>query len=86
MIVPTAPAKSSNFTLSYKGKSHKFGFPLVIRPSFYPWWNRCCICSPRGTSGNFFITGLEALAIRLIDKALIGWKRLVELLRDKMIL
>ena len=71
-----------------KGKeiAQRFGFPLVIRPSFTLGGTGASIVFEEDKFNDLLTRGLESSPIHevLIDKALMGWKEYeLELLRDK---
>ena len=43
--IPVAPADTATSFLKGKEIAQKFGFPLVIRPSFYAWGYGCFFCT-----------------------------------------
>ncbi|MBT6161783.1 MAG: carbamoyl-phosphate synthase large subunit, partial [Flavobacteriaceae bacterium] len=66
--------------------AQKFGFPLVIRPSFTLGGSGASFVHTEADFDALLTRGLEASPIHevLIDKALVGWKEYeLELLRDK---
>ena len=84
--IPVAPAERAASFLSGKEISQKFGFPLVIRPSFTLGGTGASIVYEEEKFNELLTRGLESSPIHevLIDKALIGWKEYeLELLRDK---
>ncbi|MBW3519435.1 carbamoyl-phosphate synthase large subunit [Flavobacterium sp. NKUCC04_CG] len=84
--VPTAPAQTATSFLEGKEIAQKFGFPLVIRPSFTLGGTGAAFVHKAEDFDDLLTRGLEASPIHevLIDKALLGWKEYeLELLRDK---
>ena len=84
--VPTAPAETATSFLKGKEIAQKFGFPLVIRPSFTLGGTGAAFVHNKEEFDEKLTYGLEMSPIHevLIDKALIGWKEYeLELLRDK---
>ncbi len=84
--IPVAPAERATSFLSGKEIAQKFGFPLVIRPSFTLGGTGASIVYEEEEFNELLTRGLESSPIHevLIDKALIGWKEYeLELLRDK---
>ena len=84
--IPVAPAESASSFLKGKEIAQKFGFPLVIRPSFTLGGTGASIVFEEEKFNDLLTRGLESSPIHevLIDKALIGWKEYeLELLRDK---
>ncbi len=84
--IPVAPAESASSFLKGKEIAQRFGFPLVIRPSFTLGGTGASIVFEQDKFNNLLTRGLESSPIHevLIDKALIGWKEYeLELLRDK---
>ena len=84
--IPVAPAETANSFLKGKEIAQKFGFPLVIRPSFTLGGTGASFVHHADEFEELLTRGLEASPIHevLIDKALIGWKEYeLELLRDK---
>ena len=84
--VPVAPAEIATSFLKGKEIAQKFGFPLVIRPSFTLGGNGAAFVYTAEEFDELLTRGLEASPIHevLIDKALVGWKEYeLELLRDK---
>ena len=84
--IPVAPAERAASFLSGKEIAQKFGFPLVIRPSFTLGGTGASIVYEEENFNELLTRGLESSPIHevLIDKALIGWKEYeLELLRDK---
>lgn len=84
--VPVAPAETATSFLEGKEIAQKFGFPLVIRPSFTLGGSGAAFVHKEEDFDNLLTYGLEASPIHevLIDKALLGWKEYeLELLRDK---
>lgn len=83
--IPVAPSETATSYLKGKEIAQKFGFPLVIRPSFTLGGTGASICYKREDFDELLTRGLEASPIHevLIDKALMGWKEYeLELLRD----
>ena len=83
--IPVAPAERAASFLSGKEIAQKFGFPLVIRPSFTLGGTGASIVYEEEEFNELLTRGLESSPIHevLIDKALIGWKEYeLELLRD----
>ena len=84
--IPVAPAESASSFLKGKEIAQRFGFPLVIRPSFTLGGTGASIVFEEDKFNDLLTRGLESSPIHevLIDKALIGWKEYeLELLRDK---
>jgi carbamoyl-phosphate synthase large subunit len=84
--IPAAPAETATSFLKGKEIAQKFGFPLVIRPSFTLGGTGASFVHHAGEFEELLTRGLEASPIHevLIDKALLGWKEYeLELLRDK---
>ena len=84
--IPVAPAESASSFLKGKEIAQKFGFPLVIRPSFTLGGTGASIVFEEDKFNDLLTRGLESSPIHevLIDKALMGWKEYeLELLRDK---
>ena len=84
--IPVAPAETANSFLRGKEIAQKFGFPLVIRPSFTLGGTGASFVHNADEFEELLTRGLEASPIHevLIDKALVGWKEYeLELLRDK---
>ncbi len=84
--IPVAPAETAASFLKGKEIAQKFGFPLVIRPSFTLGGTGASFVHHAGEFEELLTRGLEASPIHevLIDKALLGWKEYeLELLRDK---
>ena len=84
--IPVAPAETANSFLRGKEIAQKFGFPLVIRPSFTLGGTGASFVHTADEFEELLTRGLEASPIHevLIDKALVGWKEYeLELLRDK---
>jgi len=84
--IPVAPSESANSFLKGKEIAQKFGFPLVIRPSFTLGGTGASFVHKEEDFIELLTRGLEASPIHkvLIDKALLGWKEYeLELLRDK---
>ena len=83
--ISVAPAERATSFLSGKEIAQKFGFPLVIRPSFTLGGTGASIVYEKEEFNELLTRGLESSPIHevLIDKALIGWKEYeLELLRD----
>ena len=84
--IPVAPAETANSFLKGKEIAQKFGFPLVIRPSFTLGGTGASFVFKEEEFEELLTRGLEASPIHevIIDKALLGWKEYeLELLRDK---
>ena len=84
--IPVAPSETANSFLKGKEIAQKFGFPLVIRPSFTLGGTGASFVHREEDFHELLTRGLEASPIHevLIDKALLGWKEYeLELLRDK---
>ncbi len=84
--IPVAPAQTATSFLKGKEIAQKFGFPLVIRPSFTLGGTGASFVHKAEDFDELLTRGLEASPIHevLIDKALLGWKEYeLELLRDK---
>ncbi|MEK9603460.1 MAG: carbamoyl-phosphate synthase large subunit [Flavobacteriaceae bacterium] len=84
--IPVAPAETATSFLKGKEIAQKFGFPLVIRPSFTLGGTGASFVHHAEEFEELLTRGLEASPIHevLIDKALLGWKEYeLELLRDK---
>lgn len=84
--IPVAPAETATSFLKGQEIAQKFGFPLVIRPSFTLGGTGASFVHDEDEFGELLTRGLEASPIHevLIDKALLGWKEYeLELLRDK---
>jgi len=84
--IPVAPAETANSFLRGKEIAQKFGFPLVIRPSFTLGGTGASFVHNADEFEELLTRGLEASPIHevLIDKALVGWKEYeLKLLRDK---
>ena len=84
--IPVAPAETATSFLRGKEIAQKFGFPLVIRPSFTLGGTGASFVNNADEFEDLLTRGLEASPIHevLIDKALLGWKEYeLELLRDK---
>jgi carbamoyl-phosphate synthase large subunit len=84
--IPVAPAETATSFLKGKEIAQKFGFPLVIRPSFTLGGTGASFVHQPEEFEELLTRGLEASPIHevLIDKALLGWKEYeLELLRDK---
>lgn len=83
--VGVAPSETATSYLKGKEIAQKFGFPLVIRPSFTLGGTGASIVYKEEDFDKLLTVGLEASPIHevLIDKALLGWKEYeLELLRD----
>jgi len=83
--IPVAPSETANSMLKGKEIAQKFGFPLVIRPSFTLGGSGASFVHKEDDFSELLTRGLEASPIHevLIDKALVGWKEYeLELLRD----
>ena len=84
--IPVAEAETATSFLKGKEIAQKFGFPLVIRPSFTLGGTGASFVHTAEEFDELLTRGLEASPIHevLIDKALMGWKEYeLELLRDK---
>ena len=84
--IPMAPSETAMSFLKGKEIAQRFGFPLVIRPSFTLGGTGASIVYKKEDFDMLLNRGLEASPIHevLIDKALLGWKEYeLELLRDK---
>ena len=84
--IPVAPSETATSFLKGKEIAQKFGFPLVIRPSFTLGGTGASFVHHADEFEELLTRGLEASPIHevLIDKALMGWKEYeLELLRDK---
>ena len=84
--IPVAPSETANSMLKGKEIAQKFGFPLVIRPSFTLGGSGASFVHKEEDFSELLTRGLEASPIHevLIDKALVGWKEYeLELLRDR---
>ena len=84
--IPVAPAETATSFLKGKEIIQKFGFPVVIRPSFTLGGTGAAFVHNADEFDELLTRGLEASPIHevLIDKALVGWKEYeLELLRDK---
>ena len=84
--IPVAPSKTATSFLKGKEIAQKFGFPLVIRPSFTLGGTGASFVHKEEDFSDLLTRGLESSPIHevLIDKALLGWKEYeLELLRDK---
>ena len=84
--IPVAPAESASSFLKGKEIAQRFGFPLVIRPSFTLGGTGASIVFEEDKFNDLLTRGLESSPIHevLIDRALIGWKEYeLELLRDR---
>ncbi|GAB4375076.1 MAG: carbamoyl-phosphate synthase large subunit [Salibacteraceae bacterium] len=80
-----APSGIARSFLEGKELAQKFGFPLVIRPSFTLGGSGASFVHRKEDFDKLLERGLHASPIHevLIDKALIGWKEFeLELLRD----
>jgi len=83
--IPYAPSGIARSFLDGKELAQKFGFPLVIRPSFTLGGTGASFVHVKEDFDKLLERGLHASPIHevLIDKALIGWKEFeLELLRD----
>ena len=83
--VGQAPSTVANSFLKGKEIAQKYGFPLVIRPSFTLGGFGASIVYKKEDFDDLLSRGLEASPIHevIIDKALLGWKEFeLELLRD----
>ena len=83
--IPVAPAETATSFLKGKEIAQKFGFPVVIRPSFTLGGTGASFVHKAEDFDELLTRGLEASPIHevLIDKALLGWKEYeLELLRD----
>ena len=83
--IPVAASETANSMLKGKEIAQKFGFPLVIRPSFTLGGSGASFVHKEEDFSELLTRGLEASPIHevLIDKALVGWKEYeLELLRD----
>ncbi|MCF6349305.1 MAG: carbamoyl-phosphate synthase large subunit [Flavobacteriaceae bacterium] len=81
-----APSTTATSFLKGKEIAQKYGFPLVIRPSFTLGGFGASIVYKKEEFDELLSRGLEASPIHevIIDKALLGWKEYeLELLRDK---
>jgi len=84
--IPVAPSETATSFLKGKEIIQKFGFPVVIRPSFTLGGTGAAFVHNADEFDELLTRGLEASPIHevLIDKALVGWKEYeLELLRDK---
>ena len=84
--IPMAPSETAISFLKGKEIAQRFGFPLVIRPSFTLGGTGASIVYKKEDFDMLLNRGLEASPIHevLIDKALLGWKEYeLELLRDR---
>ena len=84
--IPMAPSETATSFLKGKEIAQRFGFPLVIRPSFTLGGTGASIVYKKEDFDMLLNRGLEASPIHevLIDKALLEWKEYeLELLRDK---
>ena len=72
--IPVAPAETATSFLRGKEIAQKFGFPLVIRPSFTLGGTGASFVHHAGEFEELLTRGLEASPIHevLIDKALLG--------------
>lgn len=83
--IPYAPSAIARSFLGGKEVAQKFGFPLVIRPSFTLGGTGASFVHKAEDFDRLLERGLHASPIHevLIDKALFGWKEFeLELLRD----
>ncbi|MDP4843414.1 MAG: carbamoyl-phosphate synthase large subunit, partial [Salibacteraceae bacterium] len=83
--IPYAPSAIARSYLDGKEIAQKFGFPLVIRPSFTLGGTGASFVHRKEDFDKLLERGLHASPIHevLIDKALFGWKEFeLELLRD----
>lgn len=83
--IPYAPSAIARSYLDGKEIAQKFGFPLVIRPSFTLGGSGASFVHKKEDFDKLLERGLHASPIHevLIDKALFGWKEFeLELLRD----
>lgn len=83
--IPYAPSAIARSFLEGKEVAQKFGFPLVIRPSFTLGGTGASFVHKKEDFDKLLERGLHASPIHevLIDKALFGWKEFeLELLRD----
>ncbi|MBT6382957.1 MAG: carbamoyl-phosphate synthase large subunit [Flavobacteriales bacterium] len=83
--IPYAPSAIARSFLEGKEIAQKFGFPLVIRPSYTLGGTGASFVHHQEDFDKLLERGLHASPIHevLIDKALIGWKEFeLELLRD----
>jgi len=83
--VPYAPSAIARSFLDGKEIAQKFGFPLVIRPSYTLGGTGASFVHRQEDFDKLLERGLHASPIHevLIDKALFGWKEFeLELLRD----
>lgn len=84
--IPCAPSQIAKSFLEGKEAAQKFGFPLVIRPSFTLGGTGGSVVLEEKDFDESLNRGLHASPVHevLIDKALLGWKEYeLELLRDK---
>lgn len=84
--IPCAPAQIAKSFLEGKEVAQKFGFPLVIRPSFTLGGTGGAVVLEEKDFDDALNRGLHSSPVHevLIDKALLGWKEYeLELLRDK---
>jgi carbamoyl-phosphate synthase large subunit len=74
--IPVAPAKTANSFLKGKEIAQKFGFPLVIRPSFTLGGTGASFVKKDKDFDELLTRGLDASPIHevLSAKALVGWK------------
>ena len=74
--IPMAPSETATSFLKGKEIAQRFGFPLVIRPSFTLGGTGASIVYKKEDFDMLLNRGLEASPIHevLIDKALLGWK------------
>jgi carbamoyl-phosphate synthase large subunit len=83
--IPYAPSAIARSFLDGKEIAQRFGFPLVIRPSFTLGGSGASFVHKAEDFDRLLERGLHASPIHevLIDKALFGWKEFeLELLRD----
>ncbi len=83
--IPYAPSAIARSFLDGKEVAQKFGFPLVIRPSYTLGGTGASFVHRKEDFDKLLERGLHASPIHevLIDKALFGWKEFeLELLRD----
>lgn len=83
--IPMAPSKIAKSFLEGKNIAQKFGFPLVIRPSFTLGGSGGSVVYEKEEFEAALNRGLHTSPIHevLIDKAVLGWKEYeLELLRD----
>lgn len=84
--IPAAPAQRAGSLLEGKEIVQKFGFPVVIRPSFTLGGTGASFVHTKDQFEGLLTRGLEASPIHevTIDKALLGWKEYeLELIRDR---